>query len=254
MIEGYIETHPVFTRQELMDSCGDTQNNANLLYRAKRAGKVISIARGVYASNTGRYRANEASPYAVAEKLGTDVVFAYNSALSLLVGTHDVTSRVVFYANSTERRIKWGGHEYVGYPKPDGVSTKERRLPDGTSVRFTDKEQTILDCLTRPDRCGGSEALLRSLSAIEFVDAARLANEAMNHSKSLAAKLGWLLDAKKGEWSVSESVLERLREEISGRGPFYFTRSHDVVADSWYGKWRLYLPASVAECERWLEG
>ena len=141
MIEGYIETHPVFTRQELMDSCGDTQNNANLLYRAKRAGKVASIARGVYASNTGRYRANEASPYAVAEKLGTDVVLAYNSALSLLVGTHDVTSRVVFYTNSTERRIKWGGHEYVGYPKPDGVSTKERRLPDGTSVRFTDKEQ-----------------------------------------------------------------------------------------------------------------
>lgn len=42
MIEGYIETHPVFTRQELMDSCGDTQNNANLLYRAKRAGKVAS--------------------------------------------------------------------------------------------------------------------------------------------------------------------------------------------------------------------
>lgn len=253
MIEEFLETHPVFTRQELMSCCGDTQNNANLLYRAKRAGKVISITRGVYASNTGRYRANEANPYAVAAKIGANVVFAYSSALSLLVGNHDITSRVVFYTDSVKRRIEWGGYEYVGYPKPGRVSARERRLPDGTPVKFTDKEQTILDCLTRPDRCGGAEALLRSLSAIEFVDADKLANCAIGHSKSLVAKLGWLLDEKKDEWPVPESVLERLREEISGKGPFYFTRSHDVVTDSWCGKWRLYLPASVTECEEWLE-
>lgn len=254
MIEDYIENHPVFTRQGLMDSCGSTQANANLLSRAKKVGKVVSVARGVYASNTGRYRANEVSPYAIAEKLGAGAVFAYNSALALLVGTHDVTSRVVFYTDSVERRIDWGNHEYVGYAKPDGISTKKHRLPDGSLVVFTDKEQTIIDCLARPDRCGGAEAFLRSLSAIEFVDAEKLAGKASAHSKSVSAKLGWLLDAKRDAWDISDGVLERLSEEIAGKGPFYFARAHEVVDGSWCAKWRLYLPAPESECERWLEG
>lgn len=237
-----------------MGSCGNTQNNANLLFRAKKAGKVVSVTRGVYASNTGRFRASEVNPYSVANKLGIDVVFAYSSALALLTGTHDITPRVVFYTNSTERHIEWGGYEYIGYPKAEAVSTKNHRFPDGTLVRFTDKEQTILDCLARPDRCGGAEALFRSLSAIEFVNAGRLADGALKLSKSVSAKLGWILDTKKNEWSVPNAIIERLRGEVSGKGPFYFARSHNVVNDSWCSEWRLYLPASEEECERWIEG
>ncbi len=253
MIEDYIENNPVFTRRELMDGCGDTQTNANLLSRAKKAGKVVPVARGVYASNTGRFRASEASPYAIAQKLGKDVVFAYSSALALLVGTHDVTSRMTFYADSAERRVDWGGHEYVSYSKPDAVSARRRRLPDGTTVVFTDKEQTIIDCLARPDRCGGAEALLRSLSAIEYVDAEKLADKASARSKSVSAKLGWIFEAKREAWNVPGSVIEKLREKVSGKGPFYFARTHDAADGSWCAGWRLYLPASERECERWIE-
>lgn len=254
MIEEYIENHPVFTRKELMDSCGKTQNNANLLFRAKKAGKVIPVARGVYASNTGRFRAEETSPYDVAKKLGRNVVFAYGSALALLVGAHDATSRIAFYTDSAERHIEWGGYEYIGYPMPEGISTKGRRLPNGTSVRFTDKEQTVLDCLVRPDRCGGAEALLRSMSVIEFVDADKLTDGALKRSKSVVAKLGWILDAKKDEWGISNDDVEKLRKEVAGKGPFYFARSHDAIEGSWCSKWRLYLPAPERECERWIEG
>lgn len=254
MIGSYIEEHPVFTRQELMDSCGNTQNNANLLFRAKKAGKVVSIARGVYASNTGRFRADEVNPYAVAKKVGKRVVFAYSSALALLTGTHDVTSRVTFYTDSTKKHVEWGGHEYIGYPRSGAVSFKERRLPDGVLVRFTDKEQTIFDCLARPDRCGGAEVFLRSLSTIEFVDADKLADDALMFSKSVSAKLGWILDIKREEWGVSAEVITMLRREVSGKGPFYFMRSHNVTDGSWCGKWRLYLPAAEEECERWIEG
>lgn len=254
MIEEFIENHPVFTRQELLDACGDNQTNSNLLSRAKKSGKVVSIVKGVYASNTGRYRANETSPYAVANKLGEDVTYAYGSALSLLTGSHDVSYRVVFFSRGRSIKLNWNGREYIGYPSPEYMSIRERRLPDGVSVRFTDKEQTILDCLSRPDRCGGAEALLRGLSAIAFVDTDRLVDGTISRSMSTVAKLGWLLESKRKDWDVPKEALDKLQQEIAGRGPFYFSRRHEIFEDSWCSKWRLYLPASEEECERWLEG
>lgn len=251
-IERFIENTSVFTREELMSACGSGQVNSNLLSKAKKAGKVIPVTRSVYASNTGRYRANETSPYLIAAKLGHKIVFAYGTALGLLTGRQDVSFQISFYSGRARRRIAWGDWEFIGYPRPVGLKTCERRLADGTVARITSKEQTICDCLSHPNRCGGTESLLRSLSAMEFVDSGALADMAAEGSKTLSAKVGWLLSEKLDDWNVSEGTIAKLKKVIAGSGPFYFSKKHEVVEGGWDAKWRLYFPSTVADHERWL--
>ena len=51
----YIRANAVFTTEELLGACGDTQNSRNLLHLAKKAGRTRQVKRGLYASNAGRF-------------------------------------------------------------------------------------------------------------------------------------------------------------------------------------------------------
>lgn len=251
-IEQYLENTPVFTRAELMAACGEGQVNSTLLSKAKKTGKVFSVTRNVYVSNTGRYRAAEANPYLVAIKISNPAVFAYDTALGLLTGQQDVSFRISSYSNKARKSIEWNGREFTYYPLPANLQVRERRLADGTVIRFTSKEQTICDCLSHPDRCGGIETLLRSLATLEFIDSETLADIAVAGSKSLVAKVGWLLSQQKNDWSVPDETIDRLHQIIEGNGPFYFSKVHKTVEGGWNARWRLYFPGAIEDYERWL--
>ena len=58
------------------------------------------------------------------------------------------------------------------------------------SVLVTTREQTLFDCLNHPEREGGIEEAVRSLSAVPHLDAERAAALALADSASMAARTG----------------------------------------------------------------
>ncbi|WP_172623377.1 type IV toxin-antitoxin system AbiEi family antitoxin domain-containing protein [Arabiibacter massiliensis] len=250
----FLENTAAFTIEEYFDAVGRSPANANLLSRAKGAGKVLSPMRGAYVSNTGRYRAHEADPYLVATKLGSDVVFAYDSALALHVGLHNATTTTSFYATGRALDLVFLGRTYRRYPRPsrDPLVKRMRRAGAGV-IAATSKEQTIIDCLQRPDRCGGVEALFRSLSVVRFVDSEVLADLASGAGASVSARCGWVLERKQEAWDVPAASIEALREAASS-GPLYFGSTSHLASAEWDGAWNLYLPAPSEDMEGWLEG
>lgn len=251
-IKDFIENTAVFTRTELLAATGNSQTNLNLLSEAVSSGRVRRVTRNVYASDSGRYRAAEANPYLVADKLGEGVVFNYSSALNILVGLHNVTGQISLYSDvSRKKTIEFLGKVYIQYPRPEYLAVRTHMLPSRQMTTLTDKEQTIVDCLAHPERCGGLESFLRSISALNFIDSDHLLDLVKPEGASVKARCGWLLDTLSTRWSVSSDVLDQIQAALR-RGPYYFEGKRTSMA-GWVRKWHLYLPAPVSEVESWLE-
>lgn len=249
-ISEYIENTPVFTVRDMQRSCGAGMSNINLLSRAKASGKVVAVSKGVYVSNTGRYRASEVDPFLVAEALGKNVVFAYGSALSLFAGNQDMGYAVSFFSDDRSATFSFNSYAFHRYQGNGKRRTKMYSLPTGRAFRGTTPEQTIADCLKKPGRCGGIEALLRSLSALPFIDSEALAEIAIEDSAAQAARAGWLLAAKSRSWLPPQRVLDKLHAAL-GDATY---RLGKADPDGGFSKeWKLHLPERESILEEWLE-
>lgn len=251
-IRDFLETHDVFTRAELMEICGDTQANANLLMRAKKAGKVVSVGQGVYVSNVGAHTPWSVNPYTVAEKLAGKMVFAYGTALSLFAGSHDVVYVISYFAGTKAKTTLFNGYEFRQFPMPKQMEDAVYVMPSGRKRVGTSVEQTLADCMAHLERSGGLEAVLRVMTNVEAVDQEALLALALNSSKTTAARLGWLMDCMRQEWGAKPDTLEALKA-YAGRGPHFFTPTAERRADCWDNKWRLYFPDTVENVMRWYE-
>ena len=253
-LNDYIEKNAVFALQDYLSECGDTQANRNALSRAVKSGKVYRIRYGLYASNAGRFRDMPHSRQVVLKAAIPDAIYCYDSAFELFVGQHNLTRRTAFYTKHPQKPFSFQGHEYKPFPLPESqLLTRGYRQIDGTTVRGTTPEQTIVDSVASPDRCLGVENVLRSVSVVDSINIKELAAILEGTGTSVAARIGWVLEQKQEEWQVAEELLEELRERI-GKGPYYFSPSHRRAADSYSKEWRLYFPEPLSTVRAWING
>ena len=250
-IRRFLEETEVFTPAELLAACGDGSTNRNLLSRAVKRGSAVRIAPGLYASNTGGRRALDADPFLIVEKAAPDAVFCYETALSFFAGQQDVSRHVSFYSSVRKRGFRWSGMTYRAFPMPPAIDTTVTLYGFARTAVSTSLEQTVVDCLAHPLRAGGTEAFLRCMSNVVFLNAAKLVDLALAAGPSTSAKAGWLLERRADDWEVSAAQLERLASSLSA-GPYFFAGRDAAKWGSWNARWRLYLPDQEENLERWL--
>ena len=251
-VSEFIRSSAVFTSAELLASCGDTQNNRNLLHNAVKAGRARKVRRGLYASASGRFEGSRPPFQLVASKAAPDAVLCYSSAFTLFVGSQDALAEATFYTALSMRPFGFDGVRFTPYPMPlSPVETRAYRLAGGQGVLGTTREQTVADSLANVARAGGAEAVMRRLSAVRFLDAGKAARMAAARGPSACARLGWVLERKGGDWDVPGGVLDGLALGLGG-GPYYLgparARAH------FDERWRLYLPEDAQTVEGWLNG
>jgi predicted transcriptional regulator of viral defense system len=253
-LKEFIESTAVFTTQDYLRACGDTQANRNLLSRAVKSGKVKRIKFGLYASNAGRYHEAIHDKYDIVKTAVSDAIFCYSSAFELLVGQHNLVFRTVFFTKSPADSFKFQGQEYKSYPKPKkAVRTRGYRLSSGSVARGTTLEQTIVDSLAQPDRCLGIENVLRTLSVISSISSEDLIGILDGATQAVRARLGWVLEQKQEQWQVHNEILDNLNKDLM-QGPFYFTPNHARTKNSYDSKWKLYFPETVSAMKEWIDG
>lgn len=255
-VQGYLEQHSVFTLDEFRDEMGSGHTAYNLLTRAVRQGIADRVMRGVYVSRAGRFSRDEPDPYLVAAAISSDAVMVYHSALELHGLAHSPSRRVQFTTTQTTPDFTYRDFEFRLYHPPrslspdDAIQSTTLVSRPGGVVRVTTRERTLVDCVNHMDRSGGSEEVLRSLSALPYVDASNvLAYLRELQSTTAAARVGWLLEQRAQEWYVSEDALAGMRAMLA-RGPYYLTSANE--AGIWVPAWRLYLPRDADNLIRWV--
>jgi predicted transcriptional regulator of viral defense system len=250
-ITEYLNSHHVFNIADFKEAFPDSVTDRNLLARAVKNGKVERVRQGLYVSRTDRFFDAEPDTVSIAQKSVNDAVFCYLSALKLHGVLHNITFYTQFYTSHQLLPFAYGGITYK--PLSSGrrqIETERLFAPNQTNPEVTTREQTVIDCLSRPTLAGGPENLLRSLGGYLYLDAESAARISTAAGASTRARLGWLLQNMQQSWQVPKKMLKLLREGI-GEGPYYFYKSK-ARERYWSPAWKLYLPNPEQEMLSWL--
>ncbi|MFI5417335.1 MAG: type IV toxin-antitoxin system AbiEi family antitoxin [Candidatus Lutacidiplasmatales archaeon] len=157
------------------------------------------VGRGRYLLNPSRHGPQaiaDTDPFRVGSRVATPYYFGYSTAAELL-GLLPQASRVYFIVTTARGGVPPHAAEFrrVRIAQSGFFGTQEvyRR---GTRLIISDPERTVLDCLARPEFCGGIGGAVRVLeSAGRRIDWPRIVGylERLGN-RSLARRLGYLAE------------------------------------------------------------
>lgn len=232
-MQSFLEQYPVFTLDELKTFFGEKAGGRgayNLLLHNRMMGRVGMVKQGVYY----RVRANETphtasvDPYLVASKLAPDAVLGFHTAFELLGVGHSVFYRVYYLTKTPRRQFNFRNVSFkavqasLALVEKDQVNLGiERAERLGQMIKLTGKERTLVDCLERPEYCGGFEEVYRCAEKLPFLNFDVLMEYLRFRSKRvLFAKVGFFLERHREVFFVEEDLLRHL-EKQSPKQPFY---------------------------------
>lgn len=245
----YISTHHVFLTRDLLKNADSEMAAKQQLKLALASNTVERVRRGLYASNAGRFEGTGVDPYEVVTALDTNVVLSYHSALEAHGVAHNVGFECHFRTNVAKTPFTFHDVRYIPHAAKSGLMTQRIRGKAFGSVLATSREQTFVDCLKHPDWSGGIEEVVRSLSAMPYLDSVRVSDLAMAESASMAARVGWLLEEKADQWKVQDGTLDMLRSACEGVVS-KLDKSSDA-ARGWSKEWNMRLPEEDEEVRSW---
>lgn len=246
----YISTHHVFLTRDLLKNADSEMAAKQQLKLALASNAVERVRRGLYASNAGRFEGTGVDPYEVVIVLDAGAVLSYHSALEAHGVAHNVGFECHFRTDVAKTQFIFRDVRYIPHAAKSGLATQKIRGRAFGSVLATSREQTFIDCLKHPEWSGGIEEVVRSLSAMPYLDTMRVAELAMAESASMAARVGWLLEAKATQWKVQDGTLDMLRTACEGVVS-KLDKSSDTTR-GWSKGWNMRLPEEGEEVRSWL--
>ena len=110
-------------------------------------------------SMKGRFTAAEIDSFELLFAIDPKAVVSFHSALEVHGVAHNVGSVCQFRSASVKSAFEYSGISYVPFPLANGLPTQSVRGRGGLRTVVTTREQTIVDCLSLPDRCGSRSTL-----------------------------------------------------------------------------------------------
>lgn len=190
----------IFTLEEAL-KISNVQRNVlwTILSRLEKKGSIERIEKGKYmiiplGAEKGQYTLNE---FVIGSMLVTPSSIAYWSALHFYGLTEQIPNTVFIQttARKKKQKIEVFGVKYqiIRMKKKKRFGTREEWIEE-TQVNITDKEKTIIDCLDKPQYCGGIVEVAKALKNSSF-DKNKLVNYAKKIGNSgIMRRLGYLYD------------------------------------------------------------
>jgi predicted transcriptional regulator of viral defense system len=256
-ISAFLEYHPVFTLDELREYLG-YKNGGRKAYDAvlyqKKAQRIGMVKDGLYFSIRPGSNAQQTSPdpFLVASKLSDDAVIAFHSALDLLGFGHSLFNTFYYFTNRFRPALRFRGSHFRSVVTPEKLQTKSQEFFGtekverlGVKITVTGKERTLVDCLDRPQYCGGFEEMYRSLEKMPYLQSEVLLSYLeLRNQKKLHAAVGFFLEQHREQFHVEETFL-RMLERNKPSTAVYWDRSKK--GGTYVKRWNLMVPKTVAE-------
>ena len=214
--------------------------------RELQSNKIIKkIKGGLYAMInplTGDMFANK---FELATALHNDAFVGYHTALEFYgLGNQMYTDVQVFtptqYKNDfiDDFRFVYFETNYV-----DGVLIVEQN----STVRVTELERTVIDCINRLEVAGGLEEVYMALSAITYCDENKLLYHLKTYNiKALYKKVGFLFSLLNPDYLTNEFYM-LCKKNISNR--FSDIRENKKTTGIYIDEWKLIIPKEIMNME-----
>ena len=241
----FIARNPIFGSEEFVaahtaSGRSPATSRALLRYHA-RAGRILSLRRGLYAKK------GWVDPWVLGCRLASDAVIAYDGALSFH-GLTGLGHGISYLTAEPGRRFVY--NEVVYLPVKAGPFSHEALLEterEGQPLTVTSRERTLVDLLDRLDLAPKPAELWRHFDAAGVLDLEAMVRWARRLSSGvLAARLGFFLENRKGTTPAVLLALERLRP----RSPAYFDRAHRRPGGIYLPRWNLVVPPALFALQR----
>jgi predicted transcriptional regulator of viral defense system len=194
------------------------------LQRLRRRGAMFSPARGFHVLIPAEYRSWGVLPGelfidGMMRALGRDYYVSLLTAAAMHGAAHQapqvfqvMVDRHVADRDIERVRLRFYANEHLGE-----MVTEERQVDTGR-IQLATRETTLVDLVVHPDDAGGLSNIATVAVEIGEIDVQLLARLAAVRSRSIARRLGWLLDQYRADLDP-----EPLRE-IAHAGSGYPTR------------------------------
>lgn len=239
------------TLDKAREIAGKEKNASMALWRLNNRDNLVRVRGGLYAAIPPERTLDdyEINRFILADRLikGSGAI-AFHSALELHGAAYSSFSTIFYLSACQVRPLKFHDITYRSVLTSDSFGTTTIHIDD-VLVRVTDKERTFLDCIRRPDLCGGVEEYLKSLDSFVMLDPEKLLRYLVRFDeKSLYHRAGVVLSLLKNSINVPDRLLDTMRSKI-GPSPCY------LVPNMKHGgklvkEWNVFIPRNLTEMMR----
>ena len=204
------------------------------LQRLRRRGAMFSPARGFHVVIPAEYRSWGVLPGelfidGMMRALGRDYNVSLLTAAAMHGAAHQAPQvfQVMVDRHVADRDIERVRLRFYANEHLREMATEERQVDTGR-IRLATRETTLVDLVVHPDDAGGLSNVATVAIEIGDLDVSRLAQLSAVRSRSVARRLGWLLDHHRADLDL-EPLYEiaranggyptRLVRALPARGP-----------------------------------
>lgn len=217
----------------------------NVLKWLTKKNRIKKLKGGLYATINPLTKDLFINKYEIATALYSDTAVAYHSALEF----HGIANQVYFdvHVISSKRYspVDIEGLEYMFFKTDyiDGILEYEQN----STIRVTELERTVVDCIDRIDIAGGLEEVFYALSAITYCDEIKLLSHLKKYDKKfLYKKVGYLFSILKPKY-LSENFYQICKQNISNRNDDI--RENKAASSEYIKDWKLIAPKKIINTE-----
>jgi predicted transcriptional regulator of viral defense system len=255
-IREFLEHHPVFTLGEFREhfSIQNAESASGTIQHNKGKNRIGMVKEGLYyAIRPGQsVLTAPVDPFLLASKLAPDAVLSYHTALDLLGFGHSVFNSYYCFSSRFRPALRFRRDHFRVVLTPEKLQKKSQELfgtekveRQGVKIIVTGKERTLVECLEKPQHCGGFEEMYRSLEKIPFIRPDVLVQYLdLREQKNLYARTGFFLEQHREDLHVEDSLLQQLAQNVPTQ-PVYWTQHRKGGA--LMKRWNLIVPEDVRD-------
>lgn len=204
-----------------------------------KKGYIERVRRDLYAVISMETEQPIPSRFQIASRISDDAYISHHSAFEFYGYSNQVFYDVYFGTEKKVRSFEYDGLNYQPVVWRGNVGIEKTN----NGVRVTSLERTVIDSIADFIRIGGLEELLRCLALIPSLDEKKLIEALKIYNRGqLYQKVGYILEAYKGELSLSDEFFKKCMINISASKTYLYEKQDDFV---FHKKWMIYAPKEL---------
>ncbi len=239
------------TVKEALTIAGREGTARMALWRLTANGYLVRVREGLYAAVPPQHVGSEFEfdRYLLFDKaMNRSGALAFHSALELHGVANSQFTTVYYMSPKRSKPFEFQDILYrpVLASKVFGITAVHR---GDRTVNVTDRERTFLDCIRRPDLCGGVEEYFKSLESFALMDPHKILDYLERFDdRGLYQKAGLVLTCLRERVRVPEGLLRSLRAEV---GPSaYYLVPGGRAGGRLVKEWNVLVPRTLEEMMR----
>jgi predicted transcriptional regulator of viral defense system len=245
--------HRFIRLAEASEIAGKEKTARMTLWRLAKQGSLQRIRNGFYAAVPPERKDSsyEVNRYLLFDRaMNSSGALAFHSALELHGAAQSRFNSVFYLTTDKKRPFEFQDITYRPVWTGEIFGRTTIRLDD-IPIQVTNKERTFLDCIRRPDLCGGLEEYLKSVEAFTLMSPLRLLDYLERFGeRSLYQRAGLILTYLKDRIKVDEALLETLRSKV-GQSAYYLAPGKRGTGRL-VKEWNVLVPRNFEELMRYV--